>query len=184
MHRPISYFVSAVALVVSAGACTSSAHVATPRANTVDTHTVNHRVPNGTKLHVHFTGSGPLPALLTPVCKGQQCVVPATETGAYHGDIEGTHVTAGGTVTLGVHFVSARADLVTGTVKGCGTGTFVLISTEEATPTAGTGTGDIAVGYGTGDLAHLSGHVSGTGTVGADGIHTTYEGDLFCKKAT
>ena len=65
-------------------------------------------------------------------------------------------------------------------MKGCGTGAYLSYITESATATDGTGVGDVVVGSGPGDLAKISGHGSGTGIVGPEGITSTYESDLRC----
>jgi len=178
LNCSIAMFVAA-AMGLFVGACSSSSgHVASgatlPSTSAPSTTTPPHT------FHVHFTGEGPNPTLLTPLCQDQHCVIPATETGSFHGDLEGKHLVSGGSVANGLHFVSARAELFIGTVKGCGQGTFVMTGTEYATPQSGTGDEDIAVGYGTGALAHLSGHVHGSGGSSASGIRSTFEGDLSC----
>jgi hypothetical protein len=132
------------------------------------------------QLHVRFTNVGPLPVFGTQICQAKHCLLPSTETGTFHGDLEGTHITGSYGVPNGAGVAAARVDLFIGTVKGCGRGTFVALGTEEATATSGVGSADIAVGYGTGDLARLAGHIRGTGTVGADGIHSTFTGDFTC----
>jgi hypothetical protein len=73
-------------------------------------------------------------------------------------------------------------DLFVGTVKGCGTGTLVLVGNENATSTGGTGTGTLVSGYGTGALRSVSGAFTGRGTVDAKGIRSTITGTIYCRK--
>lgn len=56
----------------------------------------------------------------------------------------------------------------------------VLLETEHATATGGTGSWTIASAYGTGDLRGITGHGTGTGTVDASGIHSKLTGTITC----
>jgi hypothetical protein len=98
------------------------------------------------------------------------------------GDLEGTYY-SGSTVAFdetGLKFAISRTDVFRGTVAGCGSGTMVLVGNEVADPQSGTGEWTIAEGFGTGDLAHASGHGNGTGTADGTGIHSEFEGVIDC----
>jgi hypothetical protein len=112
------------------------------------------------------------------------CLYPGSETGTFHGDLEGTHITSGvaALATTGTRFATTRTDLFVGTVKQCGTGTMVLRGTEEATPTSGAGKWTIAAGYGSGELRNVSGHGTGVGTASAAGIQSTLTGEIECHR--
>ena len=134
-------------------------------------------------VHLVSNSAGPPLALGSPLCDPSgRCVYSFTESATVHGDREGTTYGAGGAApdeTL-QHFSISKTELFVGTVKGCGTGSYVSYITENATATEGSGEGDIVVGSGTGDLANISGHGSGEGTVSPDGITSTFESDLTC----
>ena len=134
-------------------------------------------------VHLISNSAGPPLVLGSPLCDPDgRCVYSFTETATVHGDREGTTYAAGGASpdeTL-QHFSISKTELFVGTVRGCGTGTYLSNVTESATPTDGTGSGDVVVGSGTGDLLNISGHGSGTGLVSPDGITTNFESDLRC----
>ena len=110
--------------------------------------------------------------------------MPSTETGTFHGDLEGIHITAAHrppsvrqprapqSPDRRIH--RHRQRLRQRHLRRPGT--------EEATPTTGTGSGSIAVGFGTGGLAHLAGHYGGTGTAGPTGIHSSLSGNFTCTR--
>jgi len=169
-----------VALVGSLAACTSAK--AEPKAAPPSTSPPTTSDP--AVLHLTWTMEGPAPELTPSYCDAaKHCVVPATEKGSYHGDLEGTKVAAGGAGLNATNdrFATARIERFDGTVKGCGTGSIYLVISEVATTTSGTGTFEVVEGFGTGGLAHLTGHGSGSGTVDASGIHGKGEGEFRCR---
>ena len=80
------------------------------------------------------------------------------------------------------HFVVGVTGVLRGTIRGCGSGTFVLVGTELADLHGGTGEWRIAEGFGTGALAHVTGHGTGRGTVDATGYHSQWQGLIDCGK--
>ena len=151
--------------------------VATP--TTVTTPTT---VP-ATTLHLQWTSAGSRHVIGTPTCDAtQNCLFPSSGTATWSGDIEGPLITSGtaAAVAGSANFALSRTDLFAGTVKGCGTGTFVYRAFEDGTPTSGVGEGEVVEGFGTGDLATLTGTFSGSGTVDDQGTHATLEGDFDC----
>ncbi|HTL83573.1 MAG TPA: hypothetical protein VL856_00210 [Acidimicrobiia bacterium] len=139
--------------------------------------------PAGTP--VHWSNTAPPAALGQRQCGAsqQEClVVGSTENGAAHGDLEGTYFSGGSLAldTTGLKFAITRTDVFKGTVKGCGTGTLVLVGEETATPSSGVGTWKIVKGFGTGDLANATGQGTGTGGADAQGIHSKLKGVIDC----
>ena len=174
MRLPALLF--AVTLVLGTTACSSSqaASTSAPRAPTTTA------VPVRT---MHWTNEGPPLTLLAPYCDpARHCVYPWTERGTLHGDLEGSHVSAGVAAldTTGKHYAVSRTDLFIGTVKGCGSGTIVILGDENSTANGGAGTWEVARGKGTGALAHVTGHGTGTGTADKRGIHSVLTGALDC----
>jgi len=124
------------------------------------------------------------PAKLHKECNPpQDCVLLATETGTFDGDLQGSDFSGGATAFAeSGHFVVGRTDLFRGTVRGCGSGTLVFVGTELADLHQGSGDWRIVEGFGTGDLAHATGHGTGRGTVDKDGFHSQYDGVIDCGK--
>jgi hypothetical protein len=170
--------------VLGIAACSSSA--AAPKANPVTTSAASRDAATATTTGrgrlLHWTNVGPPLTLLAPFCSGGHCVYPFTETGTFHGDLEGKHVSAGVTAldATGKRYAVSRTDLFIGTVKGCGTGSMVFIGDENANATGGTGHGAIAAGFGTGDLRNAHGTGVGAGTASSSGIHSKYSGNITC----
>ena len=55
-----------------------------------------------------------------------------------------------------------------------------MAGVEIATMKAGEGRWEIVEGFGTGALQNVTGHGTGAGTVDADGIKATFEGEIVC----
>ncbi len=136
MRNLRSVKIVAAAAVLGLAACSSSS--ASPKTSAgarslapADTTTTTTPTPGRL---LHWTNAGPPLTLLTPFCDGGHCVYPFTETGQFHGDLEGQHVSAGVTAldATGKRYAVSRTDVFTGTVKGCGTGTMVIIGDENA----------------------------------------------------
>jgi hypothetical protein len=108
-------------------------------------------------------------------------VLLATENGTVHGDLQGTNFTGSSTAfSKNGHFIAGRTDLFRGTIKGCGTGTLVFVSSELADLHGGTGEWRIVQGFGTGDLAQATGHGTATGVVNPSGFHSHWQGLIYC----
>jgi hypothetical protein len=121
--------------------------------------------------------------LTPPFCDAEQhCVYPATSTGTFTGDLDGSVVTSGGSAldATGKRFAGGRTDLFVGTIEGCGEGTVVMVGVERATLKDGEGEWQIVEGFGTGALKNVSGHGTGKGTVDATGIRANFEGEIVC----
>ena len=179
--RPVT-IVAAAVLAIAACSSSSASRNANAAARTpapADTTTTTTTEPGRL---LHWTNRGPPLTLLAPFCDGRHCVYPFTETGQFRGDLEGKHVTAGVTAldSTGKRYAVSRTDVFVGTVKGCGTGTMVIIGDENANTTSGAGHGRIAPGFGTGALRTARGDGAGVGTAGPGGIHTKYTGHITC----
>jgi hypothetical protein len=176
---------SVAALVAGSSACGSS-NDDPPRAASTSQTPTTRAVTTTTEepgMTVNWRNDAPPIAIGTPFCDAaNRCLVPATERGTAHGDLEGTFIAAGAAAPneSGTRFVGSRTDVFTGTVRACGEGTLVFLVTEDATPNSGSGTWTIAPGYGTGDLRGASGHGTGTGTADGSGIHSTLTGTIIC----
>jgi hypothetical protein len=111
----------------------------------------------------------------------KQCVLLGTERITLRGDLQGTAFT-GTAAAFGKNqkFVVGRTDVFRGAVKGCGSGTMVIYGTETADVHRGEGEWRIADGFGTGDLAGVTGHGTGEGTVDNTGFHSQWEGVIDC----
>jgi hypothetical protein len=168
--------------VLGIAACTSSP--ASPKANagTTSAAPADTATTTAPGRLLHWTNVGPPLTLLAPFCDAGHCVYPFTETGQFHGDLEGKHVSAGVTAldATGKRYAVSRTDVFIGTVKGCGAGTMVIIGDENASATTGTGNGKIAPGFGTGDLRSAQGEGVGVGTAGSGGIRSKYSGRITC----
>jgi hypothetical protein len=113
--------------------------------------------------------------------ESKQCVLLGTERITLRGDVQGTSFT-GTAAAFGLNrkFVVGRVDVFRGTVKACGKGTMVIYGTETADVRRGEGEWKIADGFGTGDLAGVTGHGTGEGTVDNSGFHSQWEGVIDC----
>jgi hypothetical protein len=176
--------VAALALVL-AGCGSDDDARAVPATSAVEEATTTSTVADDV-LKVTATGKGPLPTFGEQTCAdaGTPCVLPARGSQTWSGDLEGNVLSlTGGTAhsSSGVRFVAARLDVFTGTVKGCGTGSFVLVGREIVNATEGGGAGEIVDGFGTGDLANLTGTFEGEGGVVGDGIQVEWRGELKCE---
>lgn len=92
---------------------------------------------------------------------------------AYHGDVEATSITTG---TLGIDqatgaFEGSSYQLITGSVAGCGSGSFIvrLPSFIGRPPEPVTGRGEIVPGSGTGRLTGITGRFAATFETQLDG---------------
>jgi hypothetical protein len=168
--------------ILGIGACSSSSAAPRAKADPTPTSSATTTTTTPTGRLLHWTNVGPPITLLTPHCDGGHCVYPFTETGQFHGDLEGEHVTAGVSAldSTSKRYAVSRTDLFIGTVKGCGSGTMVIIGDENANATGGVGHGKIAPGFGTGGLRNARGEGSGVGTAGSDGIHSKFSGRFTC----
>jgi hypothetical protein len=175
----------ALGLVLAGCGSDDDKRAAAPTAASAPDATTTTTVDQAT-LSVTVTGDGPLPSFGDPICApaGKPCLFPARGSQDWTGDIEGSVIsaTAAAADDSGVRFAASRIDLFTGTVKGCGTGSFVVLSNEFVNANEGGGDGEIAAGWGTGDLAKLTGTFKGQGGVAADGIRVTYRGELQCNR--
>jgi len=136
-------------------------------------------LPTGMTLHWQMDAK---PSVPEQKCGAPRlCVLLGTETGRVSGDLRGTFF-RGNAAVFGKknHFVTGTAGVFRGTVKGCGTGTLVLMGTETADIHQGTGDWRIADGFGSGDLASVTGHGTGTGTVSNAGFHSEWQGTIDC----
>jgi len=123
-----------------------------------------------------------VPSVSVKKCgSAQQCVLLGTETGTVVGDLRGSFF-RGNAVAFGrkSHFVVGTTGVFRGTVKGCGSGTIVLVGTELADTQRGTGEWHIAAGFGKEDLAHATGHGTGHGTVSNGRFHSEWQGVIDC----
>lgn len=128
---------------------------------------------------VEWTKVGTPITLIPPNCDAaKHCVYPATSTGTFSGDLDGSVLTGGATAldASGRRFAGGRTDLFVGTIAGCGKGTVIIAGIEIATMKDGEGDWEIVEGFGTGDLENGT----GKGTVNADGIRAGYEGEIVC----
>jgi hypothetical protein len=172
----------AVALVLSGllAACSSTANGDSTGAAPSSTVPVSRTTaPAGAEVHWRLDA---VPETPRKECGApDQCVLLGTERGALEGDLTGTSLTGSSTAfsKAGKFFV-ARTDLFRGTVTGCGSGTLVLAVNELADLHGGSGDWRIVEGFGTGDLAHATGHGTGRGTVAKDGFHSQWEGVIDC----
>jgi hypothetical protein len=140
------------------------------------------RDSGGKKHRTSFTSRGPAPTLGTSFCDGEQhCVFPGTRTATYEGDWTGTGIAAGA-AALGedANFAGPVLWLFSGTIKNCGTGTLIyaVLETGDAAAMSGEGTWQIFKGFGTGDLADVSGLGTGAGSV-SEG--SRYKGVIRCR---
>ena len=113
-------------------------------------------------VEVNATASGAKSTVGDPVCDAaQHCIYPLTITATVTGDLTGTTVSQSAGALLGTEFAASGTQIFNGTVKGCGTGSMVMLATGRGS-TTGTTTSSwiIAEGFGTGDLAKAT----GTGT--------------------
>jgi hypothetical protein len=172
-----------LALVLAGCGSDGDADNAAPAANAAPETTTSTTVADD-MLDVTVTGKGPLPTFGEKTCAeaGEPCIMPTTGSQSWSGDLEGSVISATGGFAdaSGVRFVAARIDVFTGTVKGCGTGSFVVVSQEIVDATEGSGDGEVVAGFGTGDLAKLSGTFEGEGGVAGEGIEVTWRGTLKC----
>ncbi len=174
---------SAVALVslVLLAACSSSANgdaTDTAPSSTIPVSTTT-PPPEGTTVHWQADA---IPGVPKQECnETKQCVLLGTERITLEGDLQGTSFT-GTAAAFGKNqkFVVGRTDVFRGTVKGCGSGTLVIYGTETADVHRGAGEWRIAEGFGTGDLAGVTGHGTGSGTVDNRGFHSQWEGVIDC----
>ena len=98
----------------------------------------------------------------TPVCSPTTCVVTFSLSGVIAGDVAGSFVQAGAGARMPDGALYATSTLVfTGTVAGCGSGTFTMRSTGLNRAGVTSGELEIVEGSGTDDLASLT----GTGTL-------------------
>jgi len=179
--------IGAVSIVTAAAlglaACSSSA--ASPRSNagaTTPTSTNATTTTTAPGRLEHWTNSGPPLKIGAPFCDGGHCLYPFTETGAFHGDLEGKHVSSGVAAVdaTGKKYAVSRTTVFIGTVKGCGSGTMVFLEGETASSTGGTGHGTIAPGFGTGALRSARGDGAGVGVAGSGGITSKFTGHITC----
>jgi hypothetical protein len=187
MTLTVNAIALALALVLVPAGCGSdddkraAAPSAAPAPDATTTTTVDEET-----LSVTVTGVGPLPTFGDPICApaGKPCLLPARGSQDWTGDIEGSVIsaTAAAADDSGLRFAASRIDIFTGTVKGCGTGSFVLLSHEFVNATEGGGDGEIAEGWGTGELAELTGTIEGQGGVAGDRIRVAYRGKLQCNR--
>ena len=175
-------FVAAAALGIVACSSSSASPGSSVDAPTAVAPSTAGRATTAPVRLLHWTNVGPPLKLLAPFCDSGHCVYPFTETGEFHGDLEGKHVSSGVTAldATGKRYAVSRTDLFIGRVKGCGTGTMVMIGSENANATSGTGRGTIAPGFGTGDLRNARGDGIGVGTAGPSGIHSKFSGRITC----
>jgi hypothetical protein len=169
----------ALVLLGLLAACSSSADgdaTGTAPSSTVVTTTT---APEGTPVRWNADA---IPGVPKQECnETKQCVLLGTERITLEGDLEGTAFT-GTAAAFGKNqrFVVGRTDVFRGTVKGCGSGTMVIYGTETADVRSGAGEWQIAEGFGTGDLAGVTGHGTGVGTVDNSGFHSQWEGVIDC----
>jgi hypothetical protein len=170
-----------VVLLGLLAACSSSAEgdatgAASTSAAPVTTTTA---VPPGTPVRWQADA---IPGVPKQECnESKQCVLLGTERITLRGDVQGTSFT-GTAAAFGENqkFVVGRTDVFRGTVKGCGAGTLVIYGTEIADVHRAEGEWRIAEGFGTGDLAGVTGHGIGRGTVDDRGFHSQWEGVIDC----
>jgi hypothetical protein len=147
-------------------ACSSSADGDATRATSSSTApvTTTPAAPEGTPVRWQADA---IPGVPKQECnESKQCVLLGTERITLEGDLTGTAFT-GTAAAFGKNqkFVVGRTDVFRGTVAGCGSGTMVIYGTETADVHGGEGEWRIAEGFGTADLADVTGHGTGTGTV-------------------
>src|SRR4051812_474207 len=174
MHKPWIGSIGAAAVVATAVASVVATTVASAG---VAPHT------NPRTVHVRWTTSGPPLTIGTPACSAAgRCTYPFTEIGTDSGDLEGTHVSAGGSALdpTGTRFAVSRVQIFTGTIRGCGTGTVVGDVTESADARGGTATWTFRAGSGTDGLAGITGHGIGAGAAGAAGMTARIRGVVHC----
>jgi hypothetical protein len=136
----------------------------------------------GDEITVALTGPPLVPG--TPAC-ASGCPLPYTQTGTTTGSFRGRITGAGAVVLDHGRFAGATTFVFRGAIDSCGVGTLVLRRWEEGTlgTTDLTGTWEIASGFGTGQLAE----VSGSGTIAAGAaragveISSTLHGHVACR---
>jgi hypothetical protein len=121
------------------------------------------------KHRTSFLSRGPAPTIGAPFCDAEQhCLYPGTRNATYEGDWVGTGIAVGAAaIGEGAHFGGPVLWLFAGTIEHCGSGTLVyaVIETGDAAAMSGKGTWQIIEGFGTGDLANVSGRGNGAGSV-------------------
>ncbi len=130
--------------------------------------------PQSRRVKVEWSAESTAPSIGAIQCDAAgRCIATYTLESTYVGDLEAVSSTTG---TLMVDQQSGVSEgssynLITGTIAGCGTGSFIvrLPSFESHPPDPVVADGDIVAGSGTGDLVGLSGRYSATFTTLADG---------------
>jgi hypothetical protein len=174
----------AVLLVVALAACSSdddSPDTAAGSSSSSVAPTTTTTVPG---VEMHFRVTAPTPSFEPNICREDDlCVLRGSERGTVTGDLEGMTI-VGTSFALNdkARVAISRTDVFRGTVEGCGAGTLVLLGTEYADLDSGEGSWEIAEGFGTGELAKVTGHGTASGTAGAEGIDSQWEGVIDCGK--
>ena len=134
---------------------------------------------------VAFTVTGPPIAPRAPAC-ATACPLPYTQTGTAEGSFRGAVAGVGAVQLDGQRFTGATTFVFRGTVASCGDGTVVLRRWEEGALGSAAqlfGSWDIAPGFGTGELANVSGGgVIEAATAKNPGeIASTFRGRVVCR---
>ena len=140
-------------------------------------------------VHVTWEQHAPPITIDAPVCDGQKaCLYPYRQDAVAAGDVDGSALTAGGAAVPSSGkpntYATIMTSVLTGRFASCGSGTAVVRRVETVDPESGASSGgwEIVPGYGTGDLAGLTGSgeiVAGTPTSATDQA-ARFIGDVSC----